>query len=141
MKVPESVVALDQAVIQHPWSREQWATLGSDLDRLFLWQSVQQFSGFALYRLSPTEELAHLLKLALRPEVQGSGQSILFWAQQEAELKQAGYHRIYLEVATANERAIGFYRKSGFVMLRKIKHFYGDGQDAFSFEKVLDPSI
>lgn len=137
----QAVLQLDESEMQHPWSALQWSQLDDKHDVVFLLHEGDALVGFALYRLSPLEELAHLLKVVVTPAKRGSGLALEFFGDQEAWLRSEQIKRIYLEVAASNERALGLYRKLGFLKLRRIPHFYHDGQDAWTMEKALASSI
>jgi ribosomal protein S18 acetylase RimI-like enzyme len=48
-----------------------------------------------------------------------------------------GAKSIYLEVELPNQRAIGFYKKLGFVSLRTIKRYYSDATDALTMQMII----
>ena len=137
----QQVLGLDEKEMQYPWNFDQWNSLNKDLDVLFLLQENEDVKGFALYRLSPLEQLAHLLKIVLIPSSRGSGQAAIFMARHEDYLRNEQFERVYLEVSTTNERAVNFYRKLGFQVLRRIPRFYQDGADAWTMEKLLESSV
>lgn len=135
------VISLDQNEMQYPWKPDQWKNLDGNLDVLFLKLNQQDLIGFALYKLSPIENLAHLLKVVQAPSNRGSGLAKKFFAEQETWLCAEHYERIYLEVSTSNVAATKFYQKLGFQTLRRVSHFYQDGEDAWTMEKRLESSI
>lgn len=137
----QTVLTLDENEMQYPWSIDQWNDLDNDLDILFVELNEDEVVGFALYRLSPLEKLAHLLKIVLSPNYRGQGLSQAFFAEQTKWLRNEQFERIFLEVSTANERANGLYRKLGFQILRRVSKFYQDGADAWTMEKHLESSI
>jgi ribosomal protein S18 acetylase RimI-like enzyme len=57
-----------------------------------------------------------LLSSAVAPEHRGSGVAAQVTASFEAQLRAAGHKRVGLSVFTNNERAIGFFKKSGWVV-------------------------
>jgi ribosomal protein S18 acetylase RimI-like enzyme len=64
----------------------------------------------------PDKKAAKLQRIYLDAAVQGNGigRELLDWTVQRA--KQAGYALLWLEVMDTQEQAIGFYKKSGFVI-------------------------
>ncbi len=54
-----------------------------------------------------------------------------------AELKARGMKMVELEVRVTNEEGIGFWKHLGFLPLRVIREYYGDGKDALKMRKTL----
>jgi [ribosomal protein S18]-alanine N-acetyltransferase len=70
----------------------------------------------------------------------GVGSSLMNAA--EERLRGAGCAGIYLEVAVNNAKALAFYKRHGFTILKTIPHYYQDGVDAFVMGKLLSgPSL
>jgi len=126
------VISLDHNFMSFPWGEKQWKSINEDAHLLFI-AGENPVLGFALYQLSPAEELAHLLKIVVAPTEQGKITQDFFAAQKNS-LKSRGYSRIYLEVAENNKRAQGFYSKCGFVVLQRVKSYYTDGSAALKME-------
>jgi ribosomal-protein-alanine N-acetyltransferase len=132
-----ATVQLDQDLMAYPWSAQQWLETSLTQYAVFHRSVGSELQGFALYQLSEIENLAHLLKIALLPSLRGCGEAGKFWDTQIVTLRARGYKRVYLEVATNNKLAIGFYHKQGFKMLHEIKGFYQDGQNALTMELAI----
>lgn len=132
-----AVLSLDLQEMPRPWTATQWLDLSEDQDRIAVHEEDREIQGFALYRLSPLEDLAHLLKIAIRPQFRGTGLAQRMMQEQVNWLRSEKIQRIYLEVSTENLAAVGFYRKLGFLPLRRVPRFYSDGQDAWTMEKTL----
>ena len=49
-----------------------------------------------------------------------------------------GVERIILEVRKSNSSGVEFYKKNGVTVLREIKNYYDNGEDAYSMEKVIE---
>lgn len=129
------VIALDHNFMSYAWSEKQWQCLDESRHQLFV-IGDDVLLGFALYLLSPHEELAHLLKIVMAPTEQGR-QSQGFFAMQKSSLAKQGFKRIYLEVAETNIRALKFYQKVGFNHLQTIKSYYSDGASALMMELLI----
>jgi ribosomal protein S18 acetylase RimI-like enzyme len=132
-----ATIQLDQDLMTYPWSAQQWLETSLPTYSVFHTSAASELQGFALYQLSEVEKLAHLLKIAVVVGLRGSGETGKFWETQIVTLRARGYERVYLEVATNNKAAIGFYRKNGFKMLHEIKSFYKDGQNAITMELAI----
>ena len=124
------VIALDRDYFPNPWTQAQWMTLNSDQHQLLTWKIDQKLVGFALFGMNSGEEIAHLYKLVIHPDLQGQGVAQAFWIKILEFLRGFNVSSVYLEVNVENKRAIGFYEKSGFKVLRIQKKFYSDGRDA-----------
>ena len=129
------VIALDHNFMSYAWSEKQWRSLDEDQHLLFV-AEMGHVVGFALYKVSIHEELAHLLKIVVAPTEQGV-QTAEFFAMQKELLLYKGLKRVYLEVAETNLRALSFYRKQGFSLLHKAKGYYSDGASALMMELTL----
>jgi [ribosomal protein S18]-alanine N-acetyltransferase len=125
-----AVIELDQNYFPHPWNEIQWQELNSQHHRLLTWNLDSVLVGFALLSIVPGDDVAHLYKIVLRPEHRGLGHAQNFWNAICENLKQNAYSKVFLEVEASNERAIRFYVKSGFSILRKIQGYYSNGEDA-----------
>jgi len=127
----------DACFFPSPWSLTQWLDLSHEKDYFLVTCSF----GFALFRLSPLENLAHLLKILILPEkrTQGLGHQLFQFSLDE--LKRLNFERVYLEVEEDNICAQKLYERFGFKKLHLIKDFYGHERHAFSMELILSISV
>ncbi len=135
--VSEEIVALDSCFFPNPWTSEQWKSLDPSQSLLLEWRGGEKLLGFALFGLIPGDDLAHLYKILILPERQGSGEALAFWKEITKFLKELGPSRVYLEVEAGNARALKFYQKVGFQLLRKNKGYYSNGEDAWMMDYLL----
>jgi [ribosomal protein S18]-alanine N-acetyltransferase len=133
----EEVIALDQRFFYRPWSTLEWVDLNWNTHDLCLWGNETQLKGFGLFTFLTGDEAAHLLKILLVPDEQGTGQATEFLLEMCNHLRKKNVSRIFLEVEKTNFRAISFYQKSGFKQLRLIRKFYSDGSDALTMDLAL----
>ncbi len=131
------VLDYDLRFFNLPWNREAWEDLDMDQHLVFAWSHHEKLIGYALFQLLPGDETAHLLKILMLPEFRGKGETVLFWRELAFTLKSRGAIYAYLEVESANLRAISFYQKIGFQRLREIKSYYSDGADALTMRLTL----
>jgi [ribosomal protein S18]-alanine N-acetyltransferase len=89
-------------------------------------KSGSEASGFTLWRKVVGDDLAHLLKIAIAPSLQGQGvgRSLLMGS---IELLQGSPSRYYLEVEESNLAAISLYHRCGFSQIDRPKGFYTGG--------------
>jgi [ribosomal protein S18]-alanine N-acetyltransferase len=74
---------------------------------------------------------AHLLKLAVRPELRRRGIGRALLAALAAALRDMGARELWLEVRAGNQAGRAFYRRLGFDEVGVRKRYYSDtGEDA-----------
>lgn len=78
-----------------------------------------------------------ILRIGVRKQFrrQGNGRALLeFLFDYCADNKK---EKIYLEVSSLNNMAINLYRQTGFNMINSRKNYYGPGEDALNYVKLL----
>jgi ribosomal protein S18 acetylase RimI-like enzyme len=133
----EALIDLDRRHFPQPWTLEQWKTFRPDYLRLWTLEDHSRLIGFALFSYLEGDEVAHLLKILIIPEMVGEGRAQKFLGSISEDLKSQSLKTIYLEVEANNLRAQAFYQKMGFVTLRRILNFYSSGSDAITMELTL----
>lgn len=128
---------MDKDDFARSWSTSDWLSLVPGHFALFAWIHETKVLGFSLFSTPPFSETAHLLKICLVPEMRGKGEADAFWEQLLTQLRSHKFETVYLEVESSNLRAIGFYQKHDFQVLRQIKSFYSDGTDAITMQLTL----
>lgn len=136
-QVSEEVIFLDQTFFPTPWSRKQWTELNHSTHTIFCCRKDEQLLGFALLWTLQGDDTAHLLKILLLSDSRGTGASTMFWSEIRNKLKEKGFSSVYLEVEVNNLRAKSFYEKVGFQVLRRIKGYYSNGEDALTMSITL----
>lgn len=105
--------------------------------------AVDASDGLAGYGLVFTRRDSHsarLYSLALAPSARGQGLGARIVAELESRARRAGFTHMHLEVAQANQPALGLYEKLGYARVRALPRFYEDGTDAWRMEKALPAS-
>ncbi len=129
-EVCASIGALEQAAFSagSAWSTQQVTELlqeGASLATVVLVE--KKIVGYALYR-SITPE-AELLRIAIAPDVQGSGYGRLLIEDGIALLSARGITGIFLEVASKNVPALALYHAAGFVEIGRRERYYSQTND------------
>lgn len=133
----EQVILLDHQHFPNPWTEQQWQDLNPDQNLLLEWRPAEHCQGFALFGAVPGDNTVHLYKILLHPDYRGTGMAQDFWKAICLFLQSKGIISVYLEVEANNHRAVSFYEKVGFTLLRKNKGYYSNGQDALIMELTL----
>lgn len=137
IQIPDDVIRADQSFFPNPWTNNQWLELDLKQHHLLTWRKQNELIGYALFQQVSGDDTAHLLKILIIPEKRGMSFTREFWMSILTFLKGTGTHGIYLEVESNNNRAISFYNKSGFKLLRRIKGYYSNGEDALTMMLTL----
>ena len=136
-RLDPDVLAMDRDYFPHPWTTDQWETLSWESHSLFTWKEGEKLVAFALFGTLSGDDAAHLYKILILPERMGDGTIGKFWGQLSDSLRDSGFLSIYLEVEASNTRAIAFYQKMGFTILRRNKGYYSSGEDALMMNVML----
>ena len=126
----QKLAKLDGDFFPQPWSFTSWEASGNhNLELLFISSEEEKLVGLAVYRVSPGEKLAHLLKLLVVPEGRRKGVANLLLEKSGRVLVERGLVNLYLEVEESNP-AVALYKKYGLKTIHKISNFYGNGRTA-----------
>jgi len=118
----DAVLAIEEDVQAFPWTRGNFVdALAAGYDG-WVGRLGEAVVGFAVLMRAVDE--IHLLVIGIAPAFQraGRGRSLLDYATQQARM--AGMARMLLEVRPSNARAIGFYRRAGFVEIGRRRAYY-----------------
>jgi ribosomal-protein-alanine N-acetyltransferase len=80
-----------------------------------------------------------LESIAVGPRYRGRGVAQALLQATLVSLRSAGVGALRLMVSTANESALRFYQRFGFVRVRNVKNYYGAGRDAWRMRLELRP--
>lgn len=115
------------------WSGSSWASEVTADDRLVLvTREDDQVVGVACF--SVVDQTAELLRVVVRPDLQGRGmarrlvQVGMEWAD------AAGAERMLLEVRHDNARGLSLYDAAGFHPIARRADYYGSGRHAIVME-------
>ena len=109
--------------------------------QLFLeyWQASPEFfliakdrGKIAGYSITRTDwRGAELESIAVDPRYRGRGIAQALLQATLAALRSEGIGALRLMAGTANESALRFYQRFGFIRVRKVANYYGAGRDAW----------
>ena len=80
---------------------------------------------------------AELVSIAVDPVVRGKGAADALMTAALRALQRRGIPRLGLMVKVTNERARAFYEKYRFRRIRRVPHYYEDGEDGLLFRLDL----
>jgi ribosomal protein S18 acetylase RimI-like enzyme len=99
---------------------------------------VQGFVIADCYRQRRTARaLGRIITIDVLPEFQHTGTGTMLLMAAEKELRQSGCESVTLEVAVDNARALSFYKKHGYSVLKVLPRYYLDSIDGLSMGKKL----
>lgn len=84
---------------------------------------------------------ARLYSFCVHPEARGEGIGRRLAERLEQEALERNRHKMILEVRADNRRAIGLYRRLGFLPRRWLENYYSDGCAAWQMDKVLEAGV
>ena len=112
------------------WSRDYFESLYKIYPEGFIVaENNGKIIGYTTGR--PKEELAEIISLAVDPTWRQKGVGAKLTNFLIEHFKEKGLKEISLCVRTKNKKAISFYQKLGFKILKTIKNYYRNGDDAF----------
>ncbi|MEM2428457.1 MAG: ribosomal protein S18-alanine N-acetyltransferase [Candidatus Bathyarchaeia archaeon] len=80
----------------------------------------------------------HIISIAVLPEYRRKGVGRSLMINSLKGLKEYGAEECYLEVRVSNTPAINLYRSLNFEIIRVIKGYYLNGEDAYLMSRKLD---
>ncbi len=131
LKDLSTILEIEHASFEHPWSKESLAgELSDPLSSIIIAKSSSNpdVCGYSCYKIIPPE--AELLRIAVRHEGrrQGTAQALLNEMFRLLRLRQVV--TVYLEVSEINRAAIALYKKSGFLVTGSRPGYYDHGTTA-----------
>ena len=132
----DAILSIEKAVFEHPWSREFFRLIVSDMYNYMLTlrsgTDIIGYGGYHLLRNRTSflskrhqyDSMIHLINIAIVPKRQhsGFGTFLMNTLFNKARTNNAEY--CYLEVRPSNEKAFSFYCKRGFSIIGVIENYY-----------------
>jgi len=97
----------------------------------------RNFLGTAVVFFRKGTKVARLYSIATHAEARGKGVGTALLEAAEQEAKRRRCHALRLEVRTDNEVATRLYERLGYARIGHYERYYGDGADAWRYEKAL----
>ena len=79
----------------------------------------------------------HVVSIAVLPEHRRKGVGQALMKEAMKNMRKYNAKECYLEVRVSNKPAITLYEKLGFQIVKTIRHYYMDGEDAYVMARKL----
>lgn len=135
----DAVADIEQRVQSFPWTLRNFSDgLQAGYGAWVVCQN-QRVLGFSMTMYAP--DVAHLLVIAVHPDVQRQGLASRLLEQCEQQARERGLPAVILEVRPSNHGALAFYQARGYTQLSVRKGYYpaghGKREDAWVLQKAL----
>lgn len=97
----------------------------------------RRFLGTAVVFFRKGTQVARLYSIATHAQARGKGVGSALLQAAEDLARRRHCTALRLEVRTDNETAIRLYERLGYVRIGRYGHYYGDGADAWRYEKKV----
>jgi ribosomal-protein-alanine N-acetyltransferase len=136
----DRILAIERAGFgRWAWDRNLFAEYARTCGDLFLVACGDRVIGYSITCITRRLLIrrAELVSIAVEPRSRGKGAADTLLSTTLRALKRRGVPRIGLTVKVTNERARAFYEKYGFRKIRRVPHYYEDGEDGYVFRLDL----
>lgn len=132
----DSIMALEQGSIVHPWAREEFVNLINDENKICL---VAVYEGRTVSYIGAETVLdeCNIGNIVTDMEYRGRGVGSALMDALLAVLKERGIAKVFLEVESDNVPAVALYQKKKFIRYGQRRDYYGRGRDAVLMSKEL----
>ena len=107
--------------------------------RALSYQVVTEDGSMAAYMfvIMQDDGTAHLTTIGVAPEHRRRGIAVMLLGHLESILRAKGISTVVLEVRVKNVPAQLLYVRNGYTTVKRIAHYYSDGEDCFMMVKSL----
>jgi len=131
------VYSLERECFHDPYPQKLLDDLmRTEHDRFFVAVEDGKIIGYAVGRASGNN--GHIDSVAVVPRHRRRGIGMALLSTLTRRLIQEGVEQIHLEVRKGNTAAVSFYERMGFRVSSEIRHYYGDGEDAWVLKRSLE---
>ncbi|UCE24445.1 MAG: peptidase C39 family protein [Candidatus Zixiibacteriota bacterium] len=107
----------------------------------FVLEDRSALAGAACILWRKSHQGARLYNVAIDPDYQGRGLGLRLLKECELEAARRGCEKMTLEVRADNDRAIKFYERQGYIIIRSMPDYYDDGTAGLKMSKVIDLDV
>jgi len=115
------------------------AEVGGEIVGYVMCRMERGFSDFGKFSIV---KKGHVISIAVLKEYRRRGIGLRLMVDSMKAMAERGAKEIYLEVRVSNFPAINLYRKLGYEVVRRIRGYYADGEDAYVMSwKVTEENL
>ncbi len=133
----ERIIEIEKVSFSQPWSKDFFKALyEKHRDDFLIAELSKKIVGYILgYKKS--KELGSIKTMAVDPNRrrQGIGTKLINFLIKK--LKKGGVKKIFLHIRTKNRIANAFYKKLGFKVVKTVKNYYQNGDNAYLMKKEI----
>jgi ribosomal-protein-alanine N-acetyltransferase len=135
-----SIYAIERVCFHDPYTEEFLNDLiKSRQEQFFVATNDGEIIGYAVGSASGKE--GHIVSVAVDPRHRRKQVGTALLCALRAKLTAEGIKEIQLEVRKGNVGAIAFYERMGYRIISEIRHYYGDGEDAWVLRQLTESSV
>ena len=118
----DSVLAIENAIYTHPWTRGNFADSLRSGYRCCTWRADTELLGYFVLMVAAGE--AHLLNLSIAPGAQRRGHGAALLGEAMRKARELGARHIFLEVRPSNAAGQALYGRFGFKRIAVRRGYY-----------------
>jgi ribosomal-protein-alanine N-acetyltransferase len=126
------VLKISQASFPKPWPRGEFEKYFKDS---FVAEENEKVIGFIVGKISG--DIGYIKLIAIDPTYRGKGIGRKIIERLLNHLKENGTRRVFAHARTKNEVGVSFLKNFGFEIVKTIKNYYPDGDDAYLMKKEM----
>lgn len=133
----ENIAAIEQeSFTHHPWTKAMFqSALADPLYTFYVYEQEGILAGFAC--MKDAGEEAEIEYIAVAKPFRRRGIATRLLNALISASVEKGAQAIFLEVGAQNLPAVALYEKHGFTRISVRKNYYGEGRDAFVYQRIL----
>jgi ribosomal protein S18 acetylase RimI-like enzyme len=139
----EGIDRCNRSVLSENYTKETYEKLFSDeaVTSIFVVENEGDIVAYIILFAERVKNkvIGHVMSLGVMTEYrrQGHGRNLLITAQKDM-IERYNIANLRLHVRKSNKTAQALYMKLGYGRKKKIKNYYGDGEDAFYMELIAN---
>ena len=129
----DGIMALEREAFPHGWSATTWS------EQITEHYVALVDDGLGVIAMSAVAGTVELLRVIVAPGSRGRGLGRTLVTHGLEWAEHFGATEIFLEVSVHNQTAISLYESCGFTPLNRRHDYYGPGDDAIVYRRVILP--
>lgn len=131
-----ALAAIHAEGFDRPWTADELKRLAA-LDGTVLVTAPGERSPAGFILLQCVLDEAEILTIAVKAAERGKGVGKSLLAAGEAQVRERGVRKLFLDVSHRNTAGLALYRAAGYRETGRRRAYYSDGSDALLMEKAL----